>query len=168
MEYGQSVETIIGELNEAPVQPVSFAEMQRRDEVVAEGLRPKWTGEHSFDVEKAIASGPVGEVVPIDLRLVRRDPLHELVARAVREELKRHASNVEPDEEDEELAEVQLPEDRGAGDVNSRRVENMAASIRSKMEDGASKDAAVSTLMEMAGSQYSKGIVTAAAELVTV
>jgi hypothetical protein len=125
-----------------------------------------WPVEAAFDVSK----GELSEDPPLtyaDLqRSSERDPLHQLVARAVREELKRHASNSEADEEEEEPEETpQLPEDR-AGDVNSRRVQSMKASIESRIEDGASKQEAISALMKMAGSEHSRGIVTAAAELV--
>jgi hypothetical protein len=149
-------------LTETADEPLDAAAMEKMAK--AQEQPNPWTGS-AFDISK----GERSEDAPVryfDLAIDGRDPLHQLVARAVREELKRHASNAEPDEE-EELPEVQLPEDRGADDVNSRRVESMAASIRSKMADGASKDAAVGALMKMAGSEYSRGIVSAAAELVT-
>jgi|ERR1700723_287548 len=60
MEYGQSVETIISELNEGPVGPVNFAQLQKRDQATSKGLRPQWNNETPRDF--SVASDPLIDV----------------------------------------------------------------------------------------------------------
>ena len=74
MEYRQSVETIISELNEEPVGPVNFAQLQKRDQETSKGLRPKWNDEDpkdysiatdtSLDVDGALHKATTGRVDP--------------------------------------------------------------------------------------------------------
>jgi hypothetical protein len=126
-----------------------------------------WPVEAAFDVSK----GEQSEDPPLtyaDLqRSSERDPLHQLVARAVREELKRHASQVELDEEEEEPRETpQLPEDRAGETRFDRHVANMKARIEFGVNEGTDKAAVIAELRKIASSDYSRGIIDAAAELV--
>jgi hypothetical protein len=147
-------------------EPPSVEQIERSMKEQAAQDRNPWPGA-AFDAEAAIAKGLTSESPELayaDLvqRSDERDPLRSMIERAVREELKRHVSNVELDEEEEELPEVQLPEDRG-GTRFDRDVENMRATIAFRVSEGADKAEAVSALRKVTANIYSQAVIDAAA-----
>jgi hypothetical protein len=144
------------------VPEVTVAQLEKR---AREEQQPNPWDNAEFSLEEAATS----EDRPLSYADLaeRRDPLTEMVARAVRAELKRHASNVELDEEEEEPQETpELPEDRD-GTRFERDVEIMARCIQSRMSRGIEKAAAVQSLRKATSQPYSQGVIDAAAALVT-
>jgi hypothetical protein len=145
-------------LTETVDEPLDAAAMEKMAKAAAE--QPNiWPVEAAFD----IAKGEQSEDAPVryfDLAIDERDPLRAMVEKAVRQELKRHASSNEADEEEEEPEETQqLPEDRG-GTRLDRDVARMAASIAFKVaEEGMTRDEAVASLRKCASSDYSRQVI---------
>jgi hypothetical protein len=138
--------------------------VEQLEKAAKEQAQPNaWPTSAAFDIAKGLRS-EAPELTFADLqRGGDRDPLRAMVEKAVREELKRHASNTELDEEEEEPRETpQLPEDRGATRFD-RDVENMRATIDFRVSEGADKAEAVAALRKVTANAYSQRVIDAAA-----
>jgi hypothetical protein len=129
---GHNIETMIAEM-EASIRPdMTLEQQEAAEEALAKAARPKWTNENLFDVEKAIAAGPVGEVVPIDLRRVPLDPLTARITKVVEEELRRAAHRNDDREDEETNPDEQEPPEIPASD----QVQADVALLKAKLAEG--------------------------------
>jgi hypothetical protein len=136
IENGASFDTIKLALEEQPVQPVSFAEMQRRDEVVAKGLRPTWNDEApkdyssvtdtSLDVDGALQKATTGRVDP---DAATAEIVANVLKRLADDSDFRKTDEREPEETDDEDEPKEAPAELREDMEMLRRVQAMGKDI---------------------------------------
>ncbi len=166
MENGANIDTIISELNEGPVGPITFEQLGKLDKAAA-GLRPRWNSEEPRDYS-IVNSQPDIDAAFVKVTANRVDP--DAATAAITADVLRRLSSggddhfratndIEDEEadEDDEAAEV-----LGATPFD-RHVERMKAMIEFRVAQGGSRADVVSQLRQVTTSDYSQRVISAAA-----